>query len=369
MRIRAIALLMLVVGVSRLAAQTSYQLWQVGGYPMSIQSPFGEPGGPLMEANPAWQTAGKGAAAVVWQLQTGDPRKTLVKAMPRHDSQLPQAAGVQGAWHELLWRAGFQQVYNSHEESIDHAAAWHPYDARLEGLGVQLAMPLSMPYLTEFPQVIVGLGLTRYRLVTDQFSAWSGVVAGDTLDFQYHLDRKLLADGLSLGLELVHHDVQIGLSWREETVWNHWGREALNADSMGIVQVRGVLPEQWSVQLDLPARPGWRVSGQLQWTEWSAAQLALKDQLDMGLVVRGALPRWKSRVQVGFTTSGTASSNVLAWGEERSTWFLLAGLERDFPRGITASLKLADSHLGSGEFRKQTIVRAGVQVEVGALQR
>ncbi len=121
--------------------------------------------------------------------------------------------------------------------------------------------------------------------------------------------------------------------------------------------VWGVLPEQWTLRLDLAARPGWRVSSQLQWTEWSATQLYLKDQMDVGVGVHGDLPRWRSRAHLGFTTSRTGSSQVEAWGDKRSTWFLLAGVEKDFPHGITASLKLADSHLGSGAYRKQTVVQ------------
>lgn len=357
---------LLLISAKPVTAQTSYQLWQVGGVPLSMISALGNEAGPFLAANPAKQRTNNREIGAEWRFQTGNSRKTLVEAMPRHGVHLPQIAGVQGNWHEVSWRAGYEQVYNSHEESRDSVGVWRPFDSRLEGLGFQLAMPVKVPYLTDFPQLMLGLGWTRYRLVMDQINAWSSVVAGDTTIYQYHMDRNLLADGMTLGLELFHHDLHLGLSWREETIWNHWDSEPLNSDSIGAVQVWGVLPEQWTFQLDVPANPGWSLSGQLQWTEWSASQLYLKDQLDMGLVVHGILPRLKSKVHAGFATSGTASSMVEDWGEERSTWFLLVGVETEFPRGVTASLKLGDSHLGSGEYRKQTIMQIGVKAALGA---
>lgn len=163
---------------------------------------------------------------------------------------------------------------------------------------------------------------------------------------------------------MMYEEARIGLSWRQETTWNHYAAEPLNPDSTRMEQVWGVLPQQWTLRLDLPARAGWRVSSQLQWTEWSASQLYLKDQMDVGATVHGDLPRWRSRLHLGFTTSRTASSLVDSWGDKRSTWFLVAGVETDLPRGVTATLKLADSHLGSGEYRKQTIAQAGVSINI-----
>jgi len=345
-------------------AQTAYQIWQVGGYPLPAMSLLGDQGGPVLDANPALQTAGNVGAGITWQTQTGDSRRTLVEPMPRAEVALPQAVGFQGNWHEMTWRAGFHQLYNSHEEARDSLLVWRPFDSRLEGMGVQAAMPVSLPYLTEFPHMVLGVGYNRYRLAMHQVNSWYRVVAGDTLRYQYDLDRKLLADGFTLGLVMAHHDARIGISWREETVWNHWAPEPLNPDSTGSIQVWGVLPQSLTMQLDLPLRPSWRLSGQMIWTEWSAAQVYLKDQVDMGLVVHGVLPRWKTKVHAGFTTSGTASSMVEAWGEPRSTWYILAGVETSLPHGVTASVSLADSHLGSGEYRKQTIAQAGVSINI-----
>ena len=340
------------------------QIWQIGGYPLPLLNQLEGVDGPLPTVNPARQDPGVWAAGVQWQFQNGDPRRTTVEPVPRNSALLPLSAGAQGGWHELRWRGTFQQLYNSHEESPDSSGTWQDFDARLEALGVQLALPLQLGRWG-LPDVVVGAGWQRYRLVADQVLAWTSGSGDDAVDYQIDLNRKLLADGLEAGVDMVYHQARLGLSWRQETTWNHWDNETLNPDSTASVQVWGVLPQQWSLQLDVDTRPGWSVTGQLQWTEWSAAQLSLKDQLDFGLVVHGTLPgRW-GRFQGGFTTARTGSSVVDSWGDDYSSWFLLAGVEKDLPRGVTASLKVADSHLGGADARKQVLVQAGLRVQLG----
>jgi hypothetical protein len=360
----AIVLASLSIGSVTMALAGS-QLWQIGGYPLPVMQTMHGTDGPLLAVNPARQSMGGWDVGLEWQLQSGDPRRTTVQAVPRHDPLLPRAAGVRGTWHELRWRAGFQQLYNSHEESLDSLGAWQDFDARLEGLGFQLALPVRLQAYG-LPEFMAGLGWQRYRLVVDQLQSWTTGAGANLTQYQLDVQRKLLADGLEAGIDMMYEEARVGLSWRQETTWNHFAEEPLNPDSSRYEQVWGVLPEQWTLRIDLPARPGWRVSSHLQWTEWSASQLYLKDQLDLGAVVHGDLPRWHSRFHLGFSTSRTASSLVESWGDKRSTWFLLAGGETELPRGVTVSLKLADSHLGSGEYRKQTIVQAGVKVGMGA---
>jgi hypothetical protein len=321
--------------------------------------------GPLPTVNPARQPVGAWEAGAQWQFQNGDPRRTTVEPVPRNSPLLPLSAGARGGWHELRWRAIFQQLYNSHEESPDSSGAWQDFDARLEALGVQVALPLQLERWG-LPNMVVGAGWQRYRLVTDQVLAWTSGSGDNRVDYQIDLNRKLLADGLEAGVDMAYHQARLGLSWRQETTWNHWDNETLNPDSTAAVQVWGVLPQQWTMQLDLDTRPGWRVTGQLQWTEWSATQLSLKDQVDFGLVVHGVLPgRWGTRPRrLHHGPHGIQHGGQLG-GEDYSSWFLLAGVEKDLPRGVTVSLKLADSHLGGADARKQTLVQAAVKASLG----
>lgn len=90
-----------------------------------------------------------------------------MKPVPRTATYLPKTVGIRGGWHELRWRAGFQQLYNSHEETPDSSGAWQEYDARLEALGFQLALPVNLSALG-LPSVVMGAGWQNYRLVVDQ---------------------------------------------------------------------------------------------------------------------------------------------------------------------------------------------------------
>lgn len=350
----SVCLLFLLSGTLSAAIYSRSLLWQIGGYPLPDLNELSGRPSPVAGANPAVAVPTPAlSAGVRYQFQTGDPRETSTKAVPRNSLFLPQAVGLTGHWHELDLGVDFQQLYNVHEQYLlrtmqDTVGVWKDWDSRLESLSLQA----SLPVLREgpwWPAVRAGVGFERFRLVVDQVE----------------LQRKLLADGWQLGLDMRYRQLRLGLAWHEETVWNHWDTITYQryGESVDTMQVWAVQPQQLHVLAELDWPTDWRFGLNLRWTEWSTTLLGLRDRMEAAVLVHRDLPDRGLRLHGGLCTSGSSAStgSNAAWlfQDEQRTWFVLAGVERDFGP-FTAELKLADSHLGPGKYRKQLITQLAV---------
>lgn len=350
----SIMLLPLLAGVIQSAAayESRVQLWQVSGYPLMdlselSQSAFADGaarGVPLR--NPAL-LSDDGSFGIGWlhQAQTGDAENTDRDPVSRSKQGLPQALGLSGSCGIFGASLGYEQLYNSHRLVIPEATVGLPvprdWDSRLDAYTLQVALS---PFRFGSLELRAGGGMQRVDLVMDQDDLQDQIT-----DYRYQTGIQLQGDRFSLAF-----------GWESEVTWNMLLVPPATSDSL---QVWGRLPE--TLHLQAAVRPGAGIELELllHQLDWSRQQLHFKDQLEYTLKAHLAGPRGLV-FHGGISSSGSESEFYASWASgEYSTWFLLVGMTASLGP-VELDLQLADSHFGSGEWRKQTILQAALRMQV-----
>jgi hypothetical protein len=328
------------------ADQTWVQLWEISAYPlMDLQELDHSALEDLQAARILRNPAANGGTrpgysfGLFYEARTGDADNSERDPAPRMSQTLPQHVGL--AWsresHGLI--LGYEQLYNSHRlldwPTVDGLIP-RRWDSRVDAWGWQswLKLPAPLPGELHF-----GLGGQRLDLVLDQFQLKQQIT-----DYRYQA-----------GLDWRKGPVSLSLGWESEVTWKQRLVWASGTDDL---LIWGRLPESWHLGAATRLDSLTELELRLHHLRWSRQELAFSDRTEFSLIARRQGPAG-SRLQLGLTSSGsTSDAYPLYAGGEQSTWFLMAGFS--LPIGPAEwSLKLADSHLGSGEWRRQTILQSG----------
>jgi hypothetical protein len=329
------------------ASQTWVQLWEISAYPLSDlqeldHSPFDDQTAARLLRNPAahGETRPGYSFGLFYEARTGDADNSERDPAPRMSQTLPQSFGF--AWsrqgHGLI--IGYEQLYNSHRlldwPTVDGLIP-RRWDSRVDAWAWQgwLKLPLPLP-----GNLHLGFGGQRLDLILDQFQLKQQIT-----DYRYQA-----------GLDWQHGPVDLSIGWESEVTWKQRLIWASGSDDLTIW---GRLPESWHLAAAARLDSLTELELRLHHLRWSRQELAFSDRTEFSLIARRKGPG-SSRLQLGICSSGSTSDAYPLYAEgEQSTWFLMAGFS--LPVGPAEwSLKLADSHLGSGEWRRQTILQSGI---------
>jgi hypothetical protein len=349
---------LLLAPASQAAFRTYSQLWQIGGHSLpdldELCLPLGELEQPAQpRRNPALISGSLGwGLAVLNQFQTGDARNTSTRAVPRAEPWLPAAAALRGWAGPLALGLGWEQRYNSHEQTLitpfDSLSAWADWDARLERWSLQTAWEI-LPYCCARPGLRLGAGLSRNSLRVDQVEA----------------ERYLGAWSWQAGARLQTERIFLAVSHESRVTYDHTRPflHLINGRAYrDTIQVWGRLPRSWHLQVGIVPRAGWSIDLALRHHRWSEQLLGFRDRLEAGLTLHHGLPG-RLNWHLGVCSSGsdpvTGTWLDQRFAGEQNTFFLMGGLSA--PLGpARLDLKVADSNLGPGAYRRQTIVQAGL---------
>lgn len=329
------------------ASQTWVQLWEISAYPlMDLQeldlSSFDAEQSARLLRNPASHANAQAGYAfgLLYEARTGDADNSERDPAPRMSQTLPQSVGL--SWsrgnHGLL--LGYEQLYNSHRlldwPTVDGLIP-RRWDSRVDAWAWQgwLKLPVPLP-----GSLHLGLGGQRLDLVLDQFQLKQQIT-----DYRYQA-----------GLAWRQGAVNLSMGWESEVTWKQRLIWASGSDDL---LIWGRLPESWHLAAAARLDSLTELELRLHHLRWSRQELAFSDRTEFSLIARRNGPG-SSRFQLGICSSGSTSDAYPLYAEgEQSTWFLMAGVS--LPVGPAEwSMRLADSHLGSGEWRRQTILQSGI---------
>lgn len=372
----AVPLLALLVSVVRADIRTYTQLWQIGGYSLAdldeLQFPLSEMSTPAQaRRNPALISGAEGwGISLAHQFQTGEARNTTIRAMPRADPWLPAEAALRGWAGPVALSVAWEQRYNSHEQALvttaaDTVGTWQDWNARVERWNFQAAWQALAPCCNR-PGLRLGAGISRNSLRVDQVE----------------VQRFLGVWGWQVGARTELKRASLALGWESRVFYNHAAPVHFNRYSSRVdtVQVLGRLPQTLHMQMGYLPWAGWNLDLALRYYFWGeqilgytwneATQLyqkeRLRDRMEFSLIAHHGLPgslNWHA----GLCSSGSDPIRH-SWlegqfGSDKNTLFLLGGVSVSVgPAQL--DLKVADSHLGPGAYRKQTIIQAGLSVSL-----
>jgi hypothetical protein len=282
--------------------------------------------------------------------------------MPLSDRQVPTLVQAGMTLGKLRLGLGWEQRFNSHEERQDTyfdstSTRWRPWDSRLERWNVQAACELFPTTERRFG-VTVGGGFARSSLRVDQaeLQSYTGV------------------NNWQFGLRVDLRGAFIAFGYEDKALFNTIDYLYMDNPSGGQVAVDslyvwGASPATLHTQIGYVPAPGWELDVNLRYYQYSGQLLYYDDRMENALVLHRVFPNG-IRGQVGFVTSGTTAlvgnAFVASFSPEMDTVFLLAGIQVPFPHG-SFSVKVADSHLGGGAYRKQTQLQLACQMRWPAL--
>jgi|GEM_PF-3531969 len=318
---------------------------------------------PFVRRNPALIQDGQSSGLCVeYLMRTGDSRNATYDGMVLSHPELPVSIQAGTSWGKLRLGAGWEQRYNSHREVQDtwfrqQDSLWFDYDSRLERWNFQAAWEL-FPTTEERFGLTVGGGFGQSSLRIDQaeLKSYTGV-----MNWQFGLRADLRGAHVAFALE-------------DKSLFSHQKYFYMDIPSGGQLAVDsllvwGVSPKVLHTQVGYVPAPGWELNVNLRYHMYSGQLLAFDDRMETGVVLHHRLNSGV-RVQAGFVTSGTTAlygnADPVAFSEEMDTVYLLAGVQVPFHHALF-SLKVADSHVGGGDYRKQTQVQAALQLKLPRL--
>lgn len=318
---------------------------------------------PFIRRNPALiNDAGTSGLRVEYLMRTGEARNADYAAMPLGHPEVPLSIQAGTSWGRLRLGVGWEQRYNTHEE-VQHTwfrnqdSLWFDYDSRLERWNFQAAWELFPTTADRFGLTLGGgFGQSSLRLDQAELKSYTGV-----MNWQF---------GLRADLRGAH----VAFAYEDKSLFSHQKYFYMDIPSGGQLAVDslwvwGVAPKVLHTQVGYVPAPGWELDVNLRYHMYSGQLLYFDDRMETAVILHHQFPSGP-RAQVGFVTSGTTAlygnADDLAFSEELDTVFLLAGVQVPY-HNFLFSVKLADSHLGGGEYRKQSQVQLAVQSSFPAL--
>jgi hypothetical protein len=361
-------ILLLLVTPSIHAAHYAYQLHEVKGYFLPDLAELEGAvvdlrSAPSIRRNPALISTHEGTQFDLQYLyRNGDSRNATYGAMPLADSSVPASVQLGTGLGNLRLGVGWEQRYNSHREVQDSYldttdTRWKNWDSRLERWNVQAAWEI-FPTTQERFGLTLGGGFARSSLRVDQveLQSYTGV-----MNWQFGLRVDLRGAFVAFGYE-------------DKALFNTIDYLYMDNPSGGQVAVDslyvwGAAPAVLHTQIGYVPAPGWEINVNLRYYQYSGQLLYFDDRMENAVILHRAFNNG-IRAQAGFVTSGTTAvygnDMMETYSPEMDTVFLLAGIQVPFPHG-SFNLKIADSHVGGGDYRKQTQVQVGLLLRAPAL--
>jgi hypothetical protein len=350
------------------AANYAFQLHEVKGYLLPDLSELEGAvidlrSAPSIRRNPALISTREGTQFDLQYLyRTGDSRNATYGAMPLADSSVPASVQLGTGLGNLRLGVGWEQRYNSHREVQDTYldttdTRWKSWDSRLERWNVQAAWEI-FPTTQERFGLTLGGGFARSSLRVDQveLQSYTGV-----MNWQF-------------GLRVDLRGAYVAFGYEDKALFNTIDYLYMDNPSGGQVAVDslyvwGAAPAVIHTQIGYVPAPGWEIDVNLRYYQYSGQLLYFDDRMENAVILHRSFSNG-IRAQAGFVSSGTTAlyGNDMeeTYSPEMDTVFLLAGVQVPFPHG-SFNLKIADSHLGGGDYRKQTQVQVGLLLRAPAL--
>jgi hypothetical protein len=198
----------------------------------------------------------------------------------------------------------------------------------------------------------IGLKISWYRLFDKFNTKVINILPGyQENDYSFDESHSYGEWGLTIGMKYRLENLQIGLVYEKETDFNKKGED---------YYIIGKFPDQWSAGILLNLSHRVKTAGGMNYLAWNNPNVdGIKNQIESYGSFIYALAE-NVAFSIGyFHTDYRARSWSPATEDRFNAWYFTAGFLYSL-KFVDVDLALADSHLFSGEWRKQTIVRIGL---------
>ena len=287
----------------------------------------------------------------------------------RQYNLIPQSAGSTIKWKHLTFGLGFAQNYNSRVDFV-----WNPNS-------------FEDPEITEFRGRVSSFSAIAAYTVEEVFNG-SSLSLGfsytlNSVDFASKNNESEIslsdnAGNYSFGIlysvkNISGRKTALGFSFTTNTKFeSEYFYSSFpviirhdSESSLAVAQnlVEGNIPAQFNFDISTDLTEKLLLNGSLTGLFWNTNNTQLKDQLEVSASMVFKLNENFSPAAGFYYTDKKYDPDIFDFNNKFNAVFLIAGLKLNFNM-FNADLTIADSHLLSGEFRKQTIGKISLGIKL-----
>jgi hypothetical protein len=288
----------------------------------------------------------------------------------RENDLIPQSAGVVIKWKQLTFGIGFGQSYNSKVDFI-----WNFYSPEEQQItefkgrvsSYTSAISFTLNDIFKSSNFNVGLSYTFNRVNYSSSNQFEEVNLNDN------------AGNFSIGVQYSNKNqseknTKVGLSYTTAATFEHYihnssGFTIIVRDNKPLKSkayetlVKANIPDQFNADLSTYLSDKLNLNISLAGVFWKQSDNNLEDQIEFSASTVYEINKMFSPAFGFYYTDKNYEQDIFNLNDKFNALFLIAGLKFNCDI-FSADLAIADSHLFSGDFRKQTIGKLAIGVQL-----
>jgi len=288
----------------------------------------------------------------------------------RENDLIPQSAGAVIKWKQLTFGIGFGQSYNSKVDFV-----WNFYSPEEQQItefkgrvsSYTSAISFTLNDIFKSSNFNVGLSYTFNRVNYSSSNQFEEVSLNDN------------AGNFSIGVQYSNKNqseknTKVGLSYTtaakfEQYINNSSGFTIIVRDNKALKSsanetlVKANIPDQFNADLSTYLSDKLNLNISVAGVFWKQSDNNLEDQIEFSASTVYEINKMFSPAFGFYYTDKNYERDIFNLNDKFNSLFLIAGLKFNCDI-FSADLAIADSHLFSGDFRKQTIAKLAIGVQL-----
>ncbi len=296
----------------------------------------------------------------------------------RKNDWMPQSAGAIYKFDQLSLGIGFGQKYNgglfseptpiATREDPDGTGEYFTFESQTRVQSYSFSAAYSCPEIfNKSSSLVFGIRysynhLKYYSKLWYMSSTETSNVGSFALGIQYSntiSENRMLKVGFSY---------EIGPDFEKQFEYIYSGIN-INPDTIGVIQVNskfnliGNVPDKFNLDVSADLTESFRLNAMITGVLWEGDNDQLKNQIEFSVSGIYRINEMFAPSFGFYYTDKNFDENIFDINEKLDALFLMAGLKFNYDI-FSANLAIADSHLFSGDFRKQIIAKLAFSVSL-----